>query len=102
MYNISSSTTEPHHPHQNKSEREVQTVKESVRRILDRSGAPDRLWLRATEYVCMLGNLLAREGIGWRTPTEVAFGVTPDLSPFLSFHFYQEVLYFDDDGGFPS
>ena len=46
-YTISSSTTEPHHPWQNRSERRIQDFKKGTNRILDRTGAPSNLWFYA-------------------------------------------------------
>ena len=36
-----------------------------------------------------------------RTLYKVAFGVTPDISAYLVFHWYQEVLYYDPSESFP-
>jgi hypothetical protein len=53
-------------------------------------------------YCVYLLNHLAHAQIGWRTPIEVAFGCTPDLSELLCFTFYQPVLYLDYESDFPS
>ena len=39
--------------------------------------------------------------LNWRTPTEKAYGYTPDISPFLNFCFWDAVYYLDHDS-FPS
>ena len=70
-------------------------------RILDRSSAPSSLWLLCLKYTCQLLNVLANNKLNGRTPTEKAFGTTPDISPFLQFHFYEEILYLDPSEGFP-
>ena len=100
-YAIKDETTEPHHPNQNPAERRIQDCKSYTRRIMDRSGAPASTWLLCLDYVCMLLNVLANEKNGGRTPTEVAFGITPDISAFLQFHFFQSVLYHDPTESFP-
>ncbi|MEL6803635.1 MAG: reverse transcriptase domain-containing protein, partial [Bacteroidota bacterium] len=50
---------------------------------------------------CMLLNILSNKTLDDRTPTEVAFGITPDISAFLQFHFYERVLYLDPTESFP-
>ena len=47
----------------------------------------------------MLRNVVAHANLNWRTPTEVAFGITPDISPFLNFHFYERIFFLDDVEG---
>ena len=54
-------------------------------------------------FVTMLMNVIAMKKHGWRMPTEIAFGYTPDVSAFLQFEWWEQVYYLDDDGsGFPS
>ena len=43
----------------------------------------------------MLLNVIAHRQLNWRTPTEVCFGYTPDISPFLRYEFYEPVYYYD-------
>ncbi len=43
-YNIKGTTTKPHHPEQNPSEREIQDVKEETQTLIDRTGADSRAW----------------------------------------------------------
>ena len=93
QYNILGTCTEPYNPQQNAAERQIQTIKSGVGRILDRSGAPNSLWLQCTIYYTMLRNVVAHTNLNWRTPTEVAFGITPDISPFLNFHFYERIFF---------
>ena len=40
--------------------------------------------------------------MGPMTPIQKAFGYKPDISPFLTFHWWQRVLYKDDSAKFPS
>jgi hypothetical protein len=100
-YNIGTSTTEPHHPWQNRAERKIGTVKQSVNRLMDRTNSPGFLWFQCTVFVCMLLNVLANPQLNWRT-MEKGLGVTPDISPFLQFQWYEPVLYLDNDGSFTS
>ena len=102
LYNIGQETTEPHHSHQNEAERRIQDVKNMSNRILDRTGAPDSLWLRAVCFTCMLLNVLAAKSLAWRTPMEVGFGITPDISAFMMYTFYEPVYYVDPSSdGYP-
>ena len=101
-YTISSSTTEPHHPHQNPAERRIQELKKGTNRILDRTGAPSYLWFYALLLWAGIMNVLSEQNHGGRTPTEAATGVTPDISPYIHFTFYQPVYYYDEAEKYPS
>eukprot|EP00957_Ditylum_brightwellii_P024613 1859432-Ditylum_brightwellii.AAC.1 len=70
-YNIQSENTEPLHPNQNLAERCIQDVKRTI------------------------------ELLGWVTPYQACFGVTPDISALLQYQFYQPV-YFSDKDVFPN
>ena len=101
-YNIGQCTTEPYHPHQNQAENRIGTIKQMSNRIMDRTGAPNFLWLRAITFTCMLLNVLASKTLDWRTPSEKGLGVTPDTSQFLQFTFYEPVFYRDPvPNGYP-
>ena len=89
-YCIGTATTEPHHPHQNPAENGIGTIKNDSNRIMDRTGCPRQLWLRAVIYTSMLLNVMAHRHLNWRTPTEVCLGVTPDILQFLQFEFYEK------------
>ena len=102
-YCIDDSTTEPHCPQQNKAKRTIQELKKNVNRIMDRTETPMSMWLRCMLFATMLMNVLAMKKHDWRTPTEMAFGYTPDVSAFLQFEWWEQVYYLDDDGtGFPN
>ena len=76
-------------------------AKDLMRRILDRSGAPAYLWYRAMVDAGGLLNVTVQQNLSWRTPTEVTFGETPDISAYLQFTFYQRVLHLDPTASFP-
>ena len=95
VYTIGTETTEPHHPQQNPAENRIGTLKLVANRVMDRSGCPSSLWLRAAVFVSMLLNVIAHRQLNWRTPTEVCFGYTPDISPFLRYEFFEPVYYYD-------
>ena len=58
-YRIDDWQSEPHHQHQNYAERRYQTIKHYVNKILDRTGAPENLWLLCLKYVFYLLNRLS-------------------------------------------
>ena len=102
-YNIKTSSTEPHHPQQNPSERKIKTAKNRVLRLMDHTGTPGCLWLECLTYWAMLLNVLALKKHNWRTPTEVAYGITPDISAFLQYEWFEPVYYYDCNGAaFPN
>ena len=100
-YNIKQETTEPHHPQQNPAERQIQEVKKRANMIMDRTGCPENVWYLAVQYVVYLLNRTANEALKWKTPLEVAFGDTPDISNLLQFEFWELVYYHDPQASFP-
>jgi len=54
-------------------------------------------------WVCFVMNHLATAHLNYCTPMEALTGQTPDISPLLSFHFWELVYYLDpSDESFPS
>ena len=100
-YNISSSTTEPHHPHQNPAERRIQEYKKGTNHILDRTGAPSYLWFYALLLWVGLLNILFGPNLGMN-PHKIATGYTADVSAYLDFTFYDPIYYYDEEEKFPS
>ena len=94
--------SEPHQQHQNPAERKYQDVKRMANTLMDRTGSPPHTWLLALTYVCFVLNFTASASLNWRTPIEVLTGSTPDISPLLSFAWWDPVYYKLDDGSFPS
>jgi hypothetical protein len=94
--------SEPHQQHQNPAERKYQDVKRMANTIMDRTGSPPYTWLLALTYVCFVLNFTASAALNWRTPVEVLTGSTPDISPLLSFGWWDPVYYKLDDPDFPS
>ena len=45
---------------------------------------------------------MAHPQLNWCTPMEKGLGVTPDISPFLQFEWYEPVLFLNNNDGFPS
>ena len=100
-YNISASTTEPYHPHQNPVERRIQDLKKVAIRIMDHTKAPDYLWYQCLQYASTLLNHTVTRSLDWKTPLEVAFGLTPDISALLQYTFYEPIYYYDAEVSFP-
>jgi len=53
-------------------------------------------------WVCFVMNYLATAQLNYHTPMEALTSQTPDISPLLSFHFWEPVYYLDpSDESFP-
>jgi hypothetical protein len=102
LYAIKDFQCEPHQQHQNFAERKIGDTKRLTDSIMDRTGTPAKLWLLCLFYVVFLMNHLASPALDGLTPIEKATGQRPDISPLLNFHWYEEVLYADEDHSFPS
>lgn len=100
-YNVKQTTTEPHHPQQNPAERQIQEVKKRTNMIMDRTGCPEEVWYLVVQYVVYLLNRTATEALKWKTPWEVAFGETPDISNLIQFEFWELVYYHNPAESFP-
>ena len=101
MYIIGDYQSEPHHQHQNPAEQHIGKLKGYLNNLLDRVGAPAALWLLALCYIAyVLNHMSFADGKGG-TPIEKLTGQRAEISPILSFHFYQKVYYAVDDV-FPS
>jgi len=101
-YNIAQSTTEPHYPQQNRSERRIQEIKKGTNRILDHTGAPTSLWVYATKYfIDVLNHTSSKSLYGDKTAIEAAFGITPDISALIKYSFYEPIYVFQSETSFP-
>ena len=78
-------------------------MKSQVSVILDRTGAPDTAWFVAAQYVADIHNICSDpslpDGI---TLLQYLEGVTPDISAYLQFTFWQPVLYLDHEAVWPA
>ena len=93
--------SEAYYQHQNPSERRFQTVKTTSNTVLDRTGAPPSVWLLCLIYVIFVLNHTFCQLIN-AIPMKQLNVVTPDISPLLRFHFWEEVYYRHNDSDFPS
>ena len=97
MYLIKDKQSEPHYQHQNPIERCIQDVKRMIKGIMDHTGCPSSYWLLCLLYVIGLLNVLANsKGC---IPLTVVTGLLTDVSPYLNFHFWQEVFVEVPGGG---
>ncbi len=97
MYCIDDAQSEPHYQHQNYAERKIQDVKRMSNSIMDRVGCPAHYWLLAILFTVALCNVLVNSN--GEIPQAVVTGEVIDISPFLEFHFWEEVFVATDKGG---
>ena len=94
--------TEPHHPQQNPAELRVcRWLKEGIKILRMRTGAPRYVWLWAAKYLADIHNITADETLDWKTPWSKRKGETPDISAFLQFKFYERIYFLDPKMKFP-
>ena len=79
----------------------INWLKESGSVLMDRSNAPENIWFQAHEYLADLHAVTADKTLNWKTPQEMLHGETPDISPYLHFHFYEKVYYLDPTKTYP-
>ena len=97
MYLIKEKQSEPHFQHQDPIERHIQDVKRMIKGIMDHTGCPSSYWLLCLLYVVGLLNVLANsKGC---IPLTVVTDLLTDVSPYLDFHFWQEVFVEVPGGG---
>jgi hypothetical protein len=97
MYCIDDKQSEPYYQHQNYAERKIQDVKRTSNAIMDRTGCPAQYWLLAMLYVVALFNVICNSS--GEIPKALITGEVVDVSPFLQFHFWEEVFVATDHGG---
>ena len=100
-YKTKDQFSEAYNPQQNPVESGgVRWLKNAIHVLLDRTGAPEFTWFLAAEYLCGIHNIL------WckyhdNTPYRIRKGVTPDISVYLMFTFWERILYLDHENSFP-
>ena len=96
--------SEPYHPQQNPVDsRGIKYLKEHTHVLLDRTGAPDSAWFHAAQYLASVHSILSNPNLPDKmTPRQFRTGVTPDISPWLQFTFWQPILYLDNETVWPS
>ena len=93
---IASWQNEPHYRHQNPAKCHYQDVKHLCNTVLDHAGAPAYCWLLCLIYICFVLNNCYSDNIKG-VPIHMATGTTNDISPLLSFEFYEPIYYHMDD-----
>ena len=88
--------SEPYWQNQNPTERRYQDIKRLANKILDKTSAPDDLWLLALWYAFLVYNHAAVKSLNWKTPISVLTSITLGISVLWRFAFY-EVMYFKND-----
>ena len=103
-YMVKDQLTEPYHPQQNPVESNaIRYLKGQVHLLLDITGAPDSLWYMAAQYTADINNICSDPSLpNGITPLQYLRGVTPDISAYLQFTFWQPILYLDHEAEWPS
>jgi hypothetical protein len=83
-----------------RAEIDVREVKRAMRRFKKKTGSPRRLWCFLGKLVATLRGLTAYDApaLQGRCATEHAFGITPDISPYIQHGLFDDVWYRDADG----
>jgi hypothetical protein len=66
--------SEPHHQHQNYAERRYAMIKSKVNKLMNCTGAPAKVCLLCTQYVCYITNCMSSEMLDWKTPLQLLTG----------------------------
>ena len=90
MYTIKDRQSKPHNQHQNPIEQHIQDLKRMMHGIMDHIACPSSFWLLCLLYIIGLCNVLSNSK--GRIPLTVVAGTKTDISPYLDFHFWQEVF----------
>ena len=95
--------SEPYYPNQNPVEGcAIKYLKEQSHVLMDRTGALDSTWFFAIKYLCEIhdrtADLSHPQSI---TPYQMGTGVTPDISAYLQFEFWEPILYLDHEESWP-
>ena len=102
LYMIKQSQSEPHNQQQNPAERKIQTVKNGVNRIMDRTETPKFMWFECLLFFSSILNITSCPSLNYKTPTQVAIGHTVDISPYIAHEWWEPVYYLTyEDPSFP-
>ena len=93
QYNIDDMHSDPLQQNHNPSEILIKEVKATTNMVMDRTGAPPWIWLLFMVFIVYIIKCLEVARLDQRTPTEVYFGITPDIRTLLLFSFWYPVLY---------
>ena len=81
----------------------VRYLKEHAEILMNRTGAPECMWLLAMQHICDVTNVMADPYNNWKIPNQIGGDneLSIDISQFLCFWFNQPVLYLDHSTRFP-
>ena len=102
QYHIKRQYTVPHSPWQNLAEASIRELKAGIRTAMRRSASPKALWCYCGQWVAAIRRLTSMDKLEGRTPTEAALGMTPDISQYAQFDWYEPVYYYERGATFPS
>ena len=102
-YRIIQRVTEPYSGWQNRAEVAIREIKRGIRRAMQRTKSPNRLWDYCGEWVMAIRRLTAHDipYLLERVPCEVVESNTPDILEYAEFGWYQYVWYRDPAVQFP-
>lgn len=94
---------EPRSPWQNAAEDVIRELKRGTDRIMARSGAPLKLWDHALELRALIRSSTALDifKLEGQVPHTATLGQPCDISPLAMFAFYDWLVYYDEESGFP-
>ena len=94
-YDILTHTSEKERPNQNPAEGGIRQIKTKWYRAMHRRNVPNRLWSFGLKWVCEIGNRTTNSSkySNGRTPLECVTGITPDISEYVDFGFYDYCVY---------
>jgi len=97
-FRIPLTLTEPYSPWQNRGEIGVREVKKLGKALMRKKNAPLRLWDFAFDHAASILSLTAtgEPHLGERTGYELVTQISPDISPYISFDWFEWCWYWDE------
>ena len=95
--------SEAYNPQQNPVEgMAIRYLKQASHTLMDQTGAPPQLWYYTIKYLCDIHNFTSNPSLPDNIiPYQMRFGVTPDISAYLQFTFWEPVLFLDMEQKWP-
>ena len=95
--------TEPYSPWSNTAEGVIRELKKATMRKMLKSRSPKVLWDDCMELESMIRSHTACYSFGLQgeTPEARVLGMTPDISPFVEFGWYQWVMFNNSQANYP-
>ena len=70
--------------------------------MMDCLGVPAPLWYYMLKYLADIHNICADKTLQRKTPLSIRTGVTPDISAYLQFQFWEKLLVLDTEELWPA